>query len=68
LEAAPGFIFIGLAVAGFESPLWFTVIGLEGNGIVGLVHPQIIQNLGVPIWWPAFCLSADVAIGAYLAV
>ena len=68
MEAAAGVIFIGLAVAGFRSSLWFTVVGLIGHGIFDLAHPLIIQNPGVPTWWPAFCLSADVAIGAYLAV
>lgn len=68
LEAAAGVIFIGLAVAGFKSSLWFTVIGLIGHGIFDLVHPQIIQNPGVPVWWPAFCMSADVALGAFLAI
>ena len=68
MEAAAGVIFIGLAVAGFRSSLWFTVVGLIGHGMFDLAHRLIIQNPGVPTWWPAFCLSADVAIGAYLAV
>lgn len=68
MESVAGVIFIGLAVAGFRSTLWFTVIALIGHGIFDLAHPLIIQNPGVPSWWPAFCLSADVAIGAYLAV
>ncbi|MBK7934973.1 MAG: hypothetical protein IPK01_16170 [Acidobacteria bacterium] len=68
MEFAAGVVFIGLAVAGFRSTLWFTVIGLIGHGIFDLFHGQFIQNPGVPAWWPAFCLSADVAIGAYLAV
>ncbi len=68
MESVAGVIFIGFAVVGFKSSLWFTVIGLVGHGIFDLVHSQFIQNPGVPTWWPAFCLSADVAIGVYLAV
>ena len=68
LEAAVGVIFIGLAVAGFRWSLWFTVVGLIGHGIFDLVHPQLFQNPGVPTWWPAFCMAADVALGAFLAI
>ncbi len=36
MEFAAGVVFIGLAVAGFRSTLWFTVIGLIGHGIFDL--------------------------------
>lgn len=68
MESVAAVIFVGLAVAGFKSTLWFTVAGLVGHGIFDLVHPQFIQNPGVPVWWPMFCLSADVALGVFLAV
>jgi hypothetical protein len=31
------------------------------------VHGQLIDNAGVPAWWPMWCLSYDAAAGAYLA-
>jgi hypothetical protein len=27
-----------------------------------------IQNPGVPVWWPGFCLSFDVLAGGFLAM
>jgi hypothetical protein len=36
------------------------------HGLYDLVHDQFISNAGVPNWYPAFCFSVDVVIGAYL--
>ena len=36
------------------------------HGLYDLVHDQFISNAGVPDWYPAFCFSVDVVIGAYL--
>jgi hypothetical protein len=29
---------------------------------------MLIQNPGVPEWWPGFCLSFDVLAGGFLAM
>lgn len=31
-------------------------------------HNLFFMNAGTPIWWPEFCASIDVLIGAYIAV
>ena len=31
-------------------------------------HGLLVDNRGVPIWWPAFCAAFDITAGAYLAV
>ena len=36
------------------------------HGLYDLVHGQLIANAGVPRWYPAFCFSVDVVIGAYV--
>ena len=36
------------------------------HGLYDLVHDQFITNAGVPGWYPVFCFSVDVVIGAYL--
>jgi hypothetical protein len=36
------------------------------HGLYDLTHSQIITNAGVPGWYPVFCFSVDVVIGAYL--
>jgi len=56
------------AVAGFAVNSWWIVAGLAGHGVFDLVHGRLIANPGVPSWWPAFCLSFDVGLSAWLAV
>lgn len=36
------------------------------HGLYDLVHSQLITNAGVPRWYPVFCFSVDVVVGAYL--
>jgi hypothetical protein len=36
------------------------------HGLYDLTHSQFITNTGVPSWYPVFCFSVDVVIGAYL--
>lgn len=36
------------------------------HGLYDLTHGQFITNAGVPGWYPVFCFSVDVVIGAYL--
>jgi hypothetical protein len=37
------------------------------HGVFDLVHGSLIANPGVPLWWPAFCSTYDVAAAGYLA-
>lgn len=55
------------AVIGFRTNLWIVVVALVGHGLFDWYHGQLIENAGVPAWWPMWCLSYDVAAGAYLA-
>ncbi len=36
------------------------------HGLYDLTHSHLIANAGVPDWYPAFCFSVDVVIGAYV--
>jgi hypothetical protein len=60
-------VFLLLSIVGFKRNLWVLVGGLIAHGIFDLVHARLITNPGVPVWWPAFCLTYDVTAGAYLA-
>jgi len=33
-----------------------------------MVHSFLIENPGVPHWWPGFCLVFDVVLGGFLAM
>ena len=60
--------FFVLAVAGFKKNLWLIVAALAGHGVFDFFHHRFIQNPGVPVWWPGFCLSFDVLAGGFLAM
>jgi len=56
-----------LAVLGFKKNLWFAAAAVIGHGVFDYVHHFLIDNPGVPRWWPGFCGSFDVIFGLYLA-
>lgn len=59
--------FTVLAVVGFRSNPWLVVAALAGHGLFDAVHGHVIDNAGMPAWWPAFCASYDLGAGAWLA-
>jgi hypothetical protein len=68
LESVVAGVFFGLAVAGVKKSLWLIVAALAGHGVFDFFHHLIIQNPGVPVWWPGFCLAFDVLAGAFFAM
>jgi hypothetical protein len=68
LESLIPAAFLALAVAGFKKNLWLIVAALAGHGVFDFYHHLFIQNPGVPVWWPVFCLSFDVLAGGFLAI
>jgi hypothetical protein len=67
LESAAAVLFAIAAVVGFKSSAWIVVAALAGHGVFDAVHGYIIDNGGVPAWWPAWCLAYDVGAAAWLA-
>src|SRR5947208_3513413 len=61
-------IFLAVAAAGFKKNLWVVVGALVGHGVLDFFHHLFVQNPGVPVWWPGFCLSFDVLAGGFLAM
>lgn len=59
--------FVGASVAGFKTSLWIVVAALAAHGLFDLFRGQLIENSGVPTWWPSFCGSADIVFAVYLA-
>ena len=68
IESTVAGAFLMLAVAGFKKNLWLVVAALCGHGVFDFFHHMFIQNPGVPLWWPGFCLSFDVLTGIFLAI
>ena len=66
IESVVMMLFAAAAVAGFKSSAWIVAAALAGHGLFDAVHGYIIENAGVPAWWPAWCLSYDVGAAACL--
>lgn len=68
IESAVMLGFTLVAVWGFAGNLWWVAAALAGHGVWDLIHGRLISNPGVPDFWPAFCSSIDVYLGAWLGV
>jgi hypothetical protein len=58
--------FLLVAVIGFKKSLWLVVAALATHGVFDLFHGRVVANPGVPVWWPAFCLTYDITAAAFL--
>jgi hypothetical protein len=67
LESAVMMVFVIAAVAGFKSSVWIVVGALAGHGVFDAFHGYVLDNPGVPVWWPAFCGAYDVGAACWLA-
>ena len=67
IESVVMTLFAAAAVAGFKSSTCIVVVALAGHGVFDAVHGYVIENAGVPSWWPAWCLSYDVGAAFCLA-
>lgn len=59
--------FLLAAAIGFKTNLWLVVAALAAHGVFDFFHARMVANPGVPVWWPAFCLTYDVTAAAFLA-
>jgi hypothetical protein len=67
LESATLTVFVIAAVAGFKSSAWIVVAALAGHGMFDALHQNVVENSGVPGWWPPFCLAYDLGAAGSLA-
>jgi hypothetical protein len=65
-ELLGGAVFLIAAIVGFKSSLWIVAVALAAHGIFDFFHGWMIQNAGVPSWWPGFCSTYDVTAAVYL--
>ena len=56
------------AVVGFKRSEWIVVAALAAHGVMDVFHGHLVENSGVPAWWPAWCLAYDVGAAACLAL
>jgi hypothetical protein len=67
LESVAMTAFVVCAVAGFKRNAWLVVAALAAHGVFDFLHAHLVNNPGVPEWWPAFCLSFDLGMAVWLA-
>lgn len=67
VESVVAAAFLGASALGFKRNLWILVLALTAHGLFDFVHGRVIENPGVPAWWPPFCLTYDVTAAGYLA-
>jgi hypothetical protein len=67
-ESAVGVGFVALALLGFKRSMWLVAAAIAGHGLFDMIHNVLIENPGVPVWWPAFCATVDLILGGWLAV
>ena len=68
IETVVAMGFVLLAVFGFKRNFWLIPAGMVGHGVFDFFHHLLIDNAGVPNYWPGFCLAFDVVFGGYVAV
>jgi pimeloyl-ACP methyl ester carboxylesterase len=58
--------FLVVAAVGFKTNLWVAAAGLFVHGVMDFFHARLVDNPGVPTFWPALCLSYDVVAAIIL--
>ncbi|HZQ94702.1 MAG TPA: hypothetical protein VFA67_06800 [Candidatus Sulfotelmatobacter sp.] len=66
IAVASGFLLV--AIIGYKRNLWIVAAALVGHGVFDSVHHLLIDNPGVPRWWPGFCMVFDLVLGGLLAL
>lgn len=59
-------VFAVTAVVGFKGRPWLVAAGLAAHGVMDFFHAGLVNNPGVPEYWPGFCGAYDVVAAAVL--
>lgn len=65
-ELAAAVAFSTAAIVGALHLPLLVGVGIVAHGLFDLVHYMMIQDAGVPDWWPGFCGSLDVVLGLWV--
>jgi len=70
-EIVVGLAFLAVAYIAYKVKSFATLLllafGYVMHAAYDFSHNLFFVNAGAPTWWPEFCASVDVLIGAYLA-
>jgi hypothetical protein len=68
IESLVAGLFLVVAVVGFKKNLWLVVAAIAGHGVFDFFHHLFIENPGVPVWWPGFCMAFDIVASGFLGM
>lgn len=59
-------VFSAVAIAGALRWPILLGLGILIHGLFDFAHSSLIDNSGVPLWWPAFCAGVDIVLGIWV--
>ncbi|MCS6291431.1 MAG: hypothetical protein H8J66_00030 [Nitrospira sp.] len=65
-ELAAAVAFSTVAITGALRLPVLVGVGIFSHGLFDFVHYMMIEDAGVPDWWPGFCGSLDVVLGLWV--
>ena len=65
-ELAAAIAFSTVAIMGVLHLPVLVGVGIVAHGFFDLVHHMMMENAGVPDWWPGFCGLLDVVLGLWV--
>ncbi|MGA6826947.1 hypothetical protein ACO9S2_04945 [Nitrospira sp. NS4] len=65
-ELAAAIAFSTLAIMGAMHLPVLVGVGIVAHGLFDFIHHTMIEDAGVPDWWPGFCGSLDVVLGLWV--
>jgi hypothetical protein len=70
-EVLVGVAFLAVACIAFRCrsflALLFLAFGYLLHAAYDFSHNLLFANAGTPRWWPEFCATVDIVLGAYIA-
>lgn len=65
-ELAAAFAFSTVVIMGALHLPLLVGVGIVAHGLFDFIHHTMIEDAGVPDWWPGFCGSLDVVLGVWV--
>jgi uncharacterized membrane protein HdeD (DUF308 family) len=65
-ELAVAVVFSAVAIMGALHLPVLVGVGIVAHGLFDFIHHTMIEDAGVPGWWPGFCGSLDVVLGLWV--
>lgn len=68
VEIVFALVFSLIALIGFKKSELLVGAGIAAHGLFDFFHHLLVNDAGVPGFWPGFCLSIDLLLGLYIVI